>query len=82
MRDRVRERDGSRCVRCGEGLGIKEGQVDHIIPVSRGGLHRLSNLRLLCRRCHVLRKDNSHRGMIANALKDGVIPPDWRGLVW
>jgi len=40
------------------------------------------SLRTLCRRCHVLRKDMRHRGMIASALRDGIIPPDWRGLVW
>ena len=36
----------------------------------------------LCRRCHVLRADKRHRGMIANALRDGIIPPNWRELVW
>jgi hypothetical protein len=30
----------------------------------------------------VLRADNRHRRMIAKALADGVIPPDWRPLVW
>jgi hypothetical protein len=37
---------------------------------------------VLCRRCHVLRTDNTHQGMIAAALRDALIPPDWRGLVW
>jgi hypothetical protein len=30
----------------------------------------------------VLRADLRHRGMIAKALKDGIIPPKWRELVW
>jgi hypothetical protein len=31
---------------------------------------------------HVLRADHRHRGMVANALKLGIIPPNWRELVW
>lgn len=42
------EYDG-RCALCGG-----QGQdVDHIIPVARGGTSDPSNLRLLCARCHV-----------------------------
>ncbi len=40
------------------------------------------NLRTLCRRCHVLRKDFGHRGMIGKALKDGIIGPGWRNETW
>lgn len=46
------------------------------------GTNEASNLRVLCRRCHVLRLDKRHRGMMAKAIADGIIPPDWRGLVW
>ena len=42
----------------------------------------MSNLRTLCRRCHALRADGRHRGLIYKALRDGRIPPDWRDLVW
>lgn len=38
--------DGKRC-------GSRDGvQVDHIIPVTRHGNHRLENLRCLCKQCH------------------------------
>jgi 5-methylcytosine-specific restriction enzyme A len=30
----------------------------------------------------VLRADRSHQGMIAAALRDGIIPANWRELVW
>jgi hypothetical protein len=40
------------------------------------------NLRVLCRRCHVLRADRRHQGMISAALRAGIIPPDWRRWVW
>jgi 5-methylcytosine-specific restriction enzyme A len=63
-------------------IALEIAHVDHIAPLSKGGSNAPSNMRLLCRRCHVLRADNTHRGMIAAALRDGIIPPDWRPLVW
>ena len=41
----VFERDGGRCVACGEAFPI---QFDHIIPVSMGGATTPENLQLLC----------------------------------
>ena len=75
------ERDGHRCTHCGVTVALDECHIDHIRSGKLGG-NELANLRTLCRRCHVLRADNRHRGMIAAALRDGIIPPDWRGLVW
>lgn len=80
-RRKVWERDGGRCVHCGRPVTLDECHIDHI----RRGIrldHRMSNLRILCRRCHVLRKDNGHRGMISSALRQGIIPANWRDLVW
>jgi 5-methylcytosine-specific restriction enzyme A len=78
---RVLERDGFKCVRCGLTLTEKTANIDHRESGKRA-TNALSNLRSLCRKCHVLRADRRHRGMIANALRDGIIPPDWRELVW
>lgn len=93
-RKRIWERDGQKCVHCGVEVVLtrKEardsnkslGEVvntDHIERVKTGG-NKDENLRTLCRRCHVLRKDMAHRGMGAKALKDGVIGPGWRDEVW
>lgn len=55
--------------------------IDHI-KSGKHGSNALSNLRVLCRRCHVLRADMRHQGMIARALADEIIPPNWRELVW
>lgn len=77
----VWERDGKECVHCHTSVSLEECNIDHIRS-GKLGTNELSNLRTLCRRCHVLRVDNRHRGMVAKALKDGVIPPDWRELVW
>ena len=81
LRRIVWERDGRKCVRCEAPLVLEECHIDHI-QSGKPGDSKLSNLRTLCRRCHVLRLDNRHRGMIAKALADGIIPPGWRELAW
>ncbi|KPV48984.1 hypothetical protein SE17_35140, partial [Kouleothrix aurantiaca] len=63
-------------------LALDVVHIDHRIPLARGGTNELSNLRTPCRRCHVLRADHTHQGMVAQALRDGIIPPNWRALVW
>ena len=77
----VWERDAGYCTHCGLPVALDECHCDHIRS-GKLGSNEMANLRTLCRRCHVLRADNRHRGMIAAALRDGIIPPDWRGLVW
>lgn len=76
-------RDGQRCVRvcCQKPLKLEECHIDHIKSGKLGSNH-INNLRTLCRRCHTLRADHRHSGMIANALALGIIPWNWRELVW
>lgn len=81
IRPVVWKRDGGKCVRCQTLLGLNEAHIDHIQSGKRAS-NKLKNLRTLCRRCHVLRADHRHQGMIAAALRDGIIPPNWRELVW
>ncbi len=78
---KVLERDGSKCVRCSAAVTAETAHIDHVVA-GKHGTNRLANLRTLCRRCHVLRADTRHRGMIAAALRGGIIPADWRSLVW
>jgi 5-methylcytosine-specific restriction protein A len=55
LRQAVLERDGYRCqsCRCFVGMTPGDGHVDHIIPRGqRGSTEEMSNLRVLCRRCH------------------------------
>lgn len=77
----VLKRDHFRCTRCLGTVTESTGHVDHKRS-GKLGTNKIANLRTLCRRCHVLRGDKRHRGMIAAALKAGVIPPNWRELVW
>lgn len=81
LRRIVWERDGRQCVHCHAPLSLAVCHCDHVRSGKRA-TNALPNLRTLCRRCHVLREDGRHRGMIASALRDGIIPPDWRSLVW
>lgn len=47
--ERILERDGHQCLVCG---AIEDLEMDHIIPLSRGGAHDPSNLQTLCRSCN------------------------------
>lgn len=49
QRTRILERDGYQCVWCHV---QKKLQIDHIVPVSRGGSDEDTNLRTLCRGCN------------------------------
>lgn len=81
IRKRIFLRDGGVCKHCKIPLNLDECHVDHIISGKRGD-NRDENLRILCRRCHILRQDHRHRGMIANGLKDGIIPVNYRDVMW
>ena len=49
LRAEVLLRDGARCRRCRMTLNL---EVDHIVPVSKGGRTEEHNLQTLCRRCN------------------------------
>src|SRR5215469_1098574 len=49
MRATVLVRDGGRCRRCRRSINL---EMDHIVPVSKGGTTEESNLQVLCRRCN------------------------------
>lgn len=56
LRQEIFERDGYTCVICGS--TEKESlEIDHIMPISKGGKTEPSNLQTLCRNCNI-RKGN------------------------
>ncbi|MCU4310000.1 HNH endonuclease [Acinetobacter radioresistens] len=67
--DLILERDKYRCYICGiktpkKLRGTYEDsapEVDHIIPLSKGGLHVESNLRCACRKCNGLKSDRVYK---------------------
>jgi len=52
LRYSVLQRDGFACVLCGNTAQHALLEVDHILPVCRGGLSTLENLRTLCHLCN------------------------------
>lgn len=55
LRTFIKERDQWTCVSCGASVHIEPNlllEVDHIMPVSRGGLTQEQNLQTLCWRCN------------------------------
>ena len=48
-RPEVLARDGNICRQCGSTQNL---EVDHIIPLARGGSNELDNLQVLCRTCN------------------------------
>lgn len=88
-RRRVWERDRGRCQSPLEApicqgkpqVPLEKAHIDHI-KSGKFGSNSRRNLRTLCRVCHVLRLDHRHRGMVAGALRLGILPDDWRRHVW
>lgn len=53
----IGRRDGFFCSVCSShGSDL---QIDHVIPVSKGGTNDLGNLQLLCRDCNILKSDGA-----------------------
>lgn len=52
-RYRILKRDNFRCVACGAKAGDIELQIDHIVPISKGGLTTDDNLQALCVTCNI-----------------------------
>ena len=48
-RKRILLRGKGRCVKCGSRENL---EIDHVVPLARGGSSRLENLQLLCQRCN------------------------------
>lgn len=58
LRYQVLREDGFKCQICGRGAADGEMlEVDHIVPVSKGGLTVRENLRTLCHTCNQGKKD-------------------------
>ena len=65
IRRLVLKRDNRKCRICGkEG----SGQIHHIIPKSKGGTDKFSNLITLCGRCH----------MLLSPMPDWIISKEWK----
>ena len=53
LRQRIKDRDNYICQLCGKEMFDEVGlQIDHIVPISKGGKSVESNLRVLCDKCN------------------------------
>ncbi len=65
LRYDVMHRDGFRCVLCGSSPKNDPNivlHVDHILPLAKGGKTEMSNLRTLCERCNLGKRDKLESG--------------------
>jgi hypothetical protein len=58
MRFSIYQRDGYRCRKCGASQEYARLEIDHIIPIAKGGKSTYNNLQTLCHRCNVEKGDS------------------------
>ena len=46
------EKQNYKCAYCGVDLNVTGKHLDHIIPISRGGLHTANNVHWTCPKCN------------------------------
>lgn len=57
MRFSVYKRDGYKCCKCGISDDYARLEIDHIIPIAKGGKSTYENLQTLCHKCNVEKSD-------------------------
>lgn len=62
----VYNRDNYQCQKCGRTTDL---EIDHIIPISKGGKTTLDNLQTLCRSCNLEKSDIIETGTIEKSEK-------------
>lgn len=58
MRFSIYKRDGYRCRYCGRTDTFTDLEIDHIVPIAKGGKSTYSNLQTLCKSCNMKKGSN------------------------
>ena len=66
LRSYLFHRDGARCAHCGNSRANRY-ELDHIVPRSRGGTNRVSNLVVSCHDCNVQKGNASVKEFLARS---------------
>ena len=74
LREEVLRRDGYKCCVCGktEKDGVRL-EIDHIIPVSKGGQSTISNLQTLCNSCNTKKNTLDNETFVKKSIKEKLI---------
>lgn len=48
----IAERDGWTCAYCGALLTMETATIEHVVPLTRGGMDAIKNMVLACRQCN------------------------------
>lgn len=75
-RRNIFERDKNTCQYCGQRLAKTELTIDHVVPRSKGGLDRWTNLVLACVKCNVKKGDRTP-GVAGMPLIRKPVKPYW-----
>ncbi len=57
LRFTIYKRDGYRCRKCGVSQRYAQLEIDHVIPIAKGGKSTYDNLQTLCHKCNVEKGD-------------------------
>lgn len=77
FKDELIEKNGAYCEMCGQ--TDVPLQVDHIVPISKGGLNEISNMQLLCYECH-MKKHNYYFDELGSSNRK--VPKKYELLNW
>ena len=73
LKSRLYSNQMGRCIACEQKFSISALQVDHVVPVARGGHDGSDNLQLLCGRCNRLKGARTHRELLNELRRRGII---------
>lgn len=79
MRFAIYQRDGYRCRKCNRNTDDLE--IDHIIPISKGGKTTFDNLQTLCHRCNANKADTIESNNVPNYYSGYKKCPECGGLL-
>lgn len=71
LRYKILRRDGFRCVVCGK---VERLEIDHVLPVAKGGLTEEKNLRTLCHWCNQLKRDKTNGSALKSISPESQTP--------